>query len=57
MTPRDGDEPFWAVATPVDFDGHTMRVGAVPALGHYIGEVLDEPRRELSGSLRPGDSS
>ena len=57
MTPRDGDEPFWAVATPVDFDGHTMRVGAVPALGHYIGEVLDEPRCELSGSLRPGDSS
>ena len=44
MTPRAGDEPFRAVATPVDFDGHTMSAGPVPALGEHTGEILDELR-------------
>jgi crotonobetainyl-CoA:carnitine CoA-transferase CaiB-like acyl-CoA transferase len=44
MTPREGDEPFRAVATPVDFDGHTVQPGPVPALGEHTDEVLDELR-------------
>ena len=44
MTPRAGDEPFRAVATPVDFDGHTMRAGPVPTLGEHTDEILDELR-------------
>ncbi len=42
MTPRDGEDPYRAVATPVDFDGHVMRPGAVPRLGEHTDEVLDE---------------
>ena len=44
MMPRDGDEPFRAVATPVDFDGHVVRPGVVPTLGEHTDEVLDEMR-------------
>lgn len=44
MTPRDGAEPFRAVATPVDFDGHTMHAGPVPGLGEHTSEILDELR-------------
>jgi crotonobetainyl-CoA:carnitine CoA-transferase CaiB-like acyl-CoA transferase len=44
MTPRDGEEPFRAVATPVDFDGHTIAAGAVPRLGEHTDEILDELR-------------
>ena len=44
MAPRDGGEPFRAVATPVDFDGHEMRAGPVPTLGEHTDEVLDELR-------------
>ncbi len=44
MTPREGDEPFRAVATPVDFDGHTMRPGPVPLLGEHTTDVLAELR-------------
>ena len=47
MTPRDGDEPFRAVATPVDFDGHTMTPGPVPSLGEHTAEVLDQLRRSI----------
>ncbi len=42
MTPRDGEDPYRAVATPVDFDGHELRPGAVPRLGEHTDEVLDE---------------
>ena len=45
MAPRDGDEPFRAVATPVDFDGHEVRPGPVPALGEHTAEVIAELRR------------
>jgi crotonobetainyl-CoA:carnitine CoA-transferase CaiB-like acyl-CoA transferase len=44
MTPRDGDEPFRAVATPVDFDGHVAQAGAVPAIGEHTDEILEELR-------------
>lgn len=40
MTPRDGDEPFRAVATPIDFAGYTIRPGVVPMLGEHTDEVL-----------------
>jgi crotonobetainyl-CoA:carnitine CoA-transferase CaiB-like acyl-CoA transferase len=42
MTPRDGEEPFRAVATPVDFDGHEQRPGRVPHLGEHTDQVLSE---------------
>ena len=42
MVPADGEEPFRAVATPVDFDGHELRAGRVPALGEHTAEVLAE---------------
>ena len=48
MTPRDGDEPFRAVATPVDFAGHVVRPGAVPRLGEHT----DDVRAEL-GEITP----
>ncbi len=44
MTPRDGEEPFRAVATPVDFDGHSFTAGPVPRLGEHTDEILDELR-------------
>jgi crotonobetainyl-CoA:carnitine CoA-transferase CaiB-like acyl-CoA transferase len=43
MTPRDGEEPYRAVATPVDFDGYEMRPGPVPRLGEHTADI----RREL----------
>lgn len=42
MTPRGGDRPFRAVATPVDFDGYHMRPGTVPTLGEHTADVLAE---------------
>ena len=42
MAPRCGDKPFWAVATPVDFDGHEIRPGPVPGLGEHTAEVIAE---------------
>jgi crotonobetainyl-CoA:carnitine CoA-transferase CaiB-like acyl-CoA transferase len=44
MVPRDGDEPFRAVATPVDFDGYEPTIGPVPDLGEHTDAVLDELR-------------
>jgi crotonobetainyl-CoA:carnitine CoA-transferase CaiB-like acyl-CoA transferase len=44
MTPREGDEPFRAVATPVDFDGHVVHPGPVPRIGEHTAEILDELR-------------
>ena len=42
MTPHDGEEPYRAVAGPIDFGGYTMRPGAVPRLGEHTDEVLSE---------------
>jgi crotonobetainyl-CoA:carnitine CoA-transferase CaiB-like acyl-CoA transferase len=42
MSPRTGDEPFRAVATPVDFDGHVVLPGPVPLLGEHTVELLAE---------------
>lgn len=42
MTPRDGDEPFRAVASPIDFDDAPQRPGPVPHLGEHTAEVLAE---------------
>ena len=42
MAPHDGDEPFRAVNSPIDFGGHVIRPGRVPRLGEHTAEVLDE---------------
>lgn len=42
MTPREGEAPYRAVNGPVDFAGHTLRPGRVPALGEHTAEVLAE---------------
>jgi crotonobetainyl-CoA:carnitine CoA-transferase CaiB-like acyl-CoA transferase len=42
MTPRDGEAPYEAVATPVDFEGWDRRPGPVPSLGEHTAEVLAE---------------
>jgi crotonobetainyl-CoA:carnitine CoA-transferase CaiB-like acyl-CoA transferase len=41
MAPRDGEEPYRAIASPVDFDGRHRRPGPVPLLGEHTAEVLD----------------
>lgn len=41
MTPRDGEEPYQAVNSPLDFDGERRRPGPVPTLGEHTTEVLD----------------
>ena len=35
MTPHDGEEPYRAVNTPVDFNGYTIAPGPVPRLGEH----------------------
>jgi len=47
MAPHGGEAPFRAVNTPVDFDGHAVLPGPVPALGEHTAEVLDEVRRTV----------
>ena len=42
MAPRDGEEPYRAVRTPVDFDGFDMPAGFVPHLGEHTDQVLSE---------------
>ena len=44
MTPREGEAPYRAVASPVDFGGFDQRPGPVPALGEHTAEVLAELR-------------
>jgi crotonobetainyl-CoA:carnitine CoA-transferase CaiB-like acyl-CoA transferase len=39
MTPHEGEEPYRAVATPVDFDDRVLRPGPVPRLGEHTAEV------------------
>ena len=41
MVPRDGEEPYRAIASPVDFDRRRRRPGPVPFLGEHTDEVLD----------------
>ena len=51
MVPRDDGEPFRAVATPVDFDGHALHVGPVPNLANT------PPRSSTNSAIsltRPG---
>ena len=38
----DGEDPYRAVASPVDFDGHGHPAGHVPAVGEHTAEVLAE---------------
>ncbi len=40
MTPRDGEAPFRAVRTPVDFAGFDMPAGPVPHLGEHTADVV-----------------
>jgi crotonobetainyl-CoA:carnitine CoA-transferase CaiB-like acyl-CoA transferase len=40
MSPREGEAPFRAVASPVDFDDAVARPGPVPHLGEHTTEVL-----------------
>ncbi len=42
VTPRPGEAPYRAVATPIDFDRQVMRPGPVPELGEHTAEVLAE---------------
>lgn len=42
VTPRPGEAPYRAVATPIDFDGHVLVPGPVPELGEHTDEVLAE---------------
>ncbi|MEM1333482.1 MAG: CoA transferase [Actinomycetota bacterium] len=42
MVPREGEEPYRAVAGPVDFGGHRRIVGPVPRLGEHTDQVLGE---------------
>lgn len=42
VTPRPGEAPYRAVATPIDFDGQVLRPGIVPELGEHTAEVLAE---------------
>jgi crotonobetainyl-CoA:carnitine CoA-transferase CaiB-like acyl-CoA transferase len=42
MTPRPGEEPFDAVATPVDFDDFEQRGGLVPEVGEHTDDILRE---------------
>jgi crotonobetainyl-CoA:carnitine CoA-transferase CaiB-like acyl-CoA transferase len=42
VTPRPGEAPYRAVATPIDFDGRVLRPGPVPELGEHTAEVLEE---------------
>jgi crotonobetainyl-CoA:carnitine CoA-transferase CaiB-like acyl-CoA transferase len=41
MTPRDGEEPYHAIASPVDFDRRQQRPGPVPFLGEHTEDVLE----------------
>jgi crotonobetainyl-CoA:carnitine CoA-transferase CaiB-like acyl-CoA transferase len=38
----DGEPPYRAVATPVDFGEDALHIGAVPGLGQHTAEVLRE---------------
>lgn len=42
MTPRPGEAPYQAIATPVDFDGRRITPGPVPDLGEHTAEIVAE---------------
>jgi crotonobetainyl-CoA:carnitine CoA-transferase CaiB-like acyl-CoA transferase len=39
MSPRPGEDPYQAIASPVDFDGRPQRPGPVPLLGEHTSDV------------------
>jgi crotonobetainyl-CoA:carnitine CoA-transferase CaiB-like acyl-CoA transferase len=49
MTPRDGEDPYRAVNTPVDFDGYDFRPGPVPLLGEHTSAVIEEINASAAG--------
>jgi crotonobetainyl-CoA:carnitine CoA-transferase CaiB-like acyl-CoA transferase len=49
MAPREGEEPFRAVNTPVDFDGYSIRPGVVPTLGEHTAAVIEEIKASAGG--------
>jgi crotonobetainyl-CoA:carnitine CoA-transferase CaiB-like acyl-CoA transferase len=49
MTPREGEDPYRAVNTPVDFDGYSFRPGPVPLLGEHTATVIDEIEASAAG--------
>jgi crotonobetainyl-CoA:carnitine CoA-transferase CaiB-like acyl-CoA transferase len=42
MPAVEGEDPYRAVASPVDFDGHGHSAGKVPAPGEHTAEILAE---------------
>jgi crotonobetainyl-CoA:carnitine CoA-transferase CaiB-like acyl-CoA transferase len=40
MSPREGEEPFEAVNSPVDFEDYEIRPGPVPYLGEHTEALL-----------------
>ncbi|MET0145674.1 MAG: CoA transferase [Ilumatobacteraceae bacterium] len=55
MEPQAGEDPFRAVASPVDIDEHVQRPGRVPTLGEHTAEVLAE--LDIAPADRPRPSS
>jgi crotonobetainyl-CoA:carnitine CoA-transferase CaiB-like acyl-CoA transferase len=49
MTPRNDEEPYRAVATPVDFDGYELRPGPVPGLGEHTAEIRSQLDKRTFG--------
>ena len=53
----EGEPPYRAVATPVDFGEDALHIGAVPGLGQHTAEVLAElglQRSSQIADLLPG---
>jgi crotonobetainyl-CoA:carnitine CoA-transferase CaiB-like acyl-CoA transferase len=46
MVPREGEAPYKAVASPVDFGGWTPPLRQVPTVGEHTAEVLRDVRGE-----------
>ena len=42
MPVADGEEPYRAIASPIDIDDEAQRPGPTPALGEHTAEVLAE---------------
>jgi formyl-CoA transferase len=42
MPPVEGEPPYRAVATPVDFDRTPADIGPVPSVGEHTAEVLGQ---------------
>ena len=59
MTPRDGEAPYRAVASPLDFDGWDRAPGRVPAIGEHTAEVLADlvVRPDADAAPRPASNA